>query len=89
MDEAAPGFAATVFVSVSPEEQIDTALNEFEKAVEDQPEVVVCWSMTGNQDYLLRDGIAGLPKFEKFLVEGLFKIPGVASIESSFPLRRI
>ena len=65
------------------------ALEEYEKVVEGRTEVVVCWLMTGNQDYLLRVVIAGLPKFEKFLVGGLTKIPGVASIESSFSLRRV
>ena len=44
--------------------------------------------MTGNQDYLLRVVITGLPEFEKFMVGGLTKILGVASKESSFlPLR--
>lgn len=89
LDEAALGFGVTVFVSVRLEKQIDTALEDFEKAVEVLPEVVDCWLMTGNQDYLLRVVIAGLPEFEKFLVGGLTKIPGVASIESSFPLRRV
>ena len=65
------------------------ALEEYEKVVEGRTEVVVCWLMTGNQDYLLRVVIAGLPKFEKFLVGGLTKIPGVALIESSFSLRRV
>ena len=45
---------------------------------------MVCWLMTGNQDYLLRVVIAGLPKFEKFMVGGLTKILGVSFKESSF-----
>ena len=53
------------------------------------PEVVDCWLMTGNRDYLMRIATAGLPEFEAFLVGRLTKAPGVASIESSIPLRRV
>jgi Lrp/AsnC family leucine-responsive transcriptional regulator len=89
LNEVALGFGVTVFVSVRLEKQIDTALEDFENAIADLPEVVDCWLMTGNQDYLLRVVIAGLGEFEKFLVGGLTKVPGVASIESSFPLRQV
>lgn len=89
IDEAALGYGVTVFVSVRLDKQIDTALEQFETAIADLPEVVDCWLMTGNQDYLLRVVIAGLADFEKFLVGSLTKVPGVASIESSFPLRQV
>jgi Lrp/AsnC family leucine-responsive transcriptional regulator len=45
--------------------------------------------MTGNRDYLLRISTRGLDDFERFLVGKFTKIPGVASIESSIPLRRV
>ena len=45
--------------------------------------------MTGNRDYLLRVATTGLPEFERFLVGRLTKVRGVASIESSIPLRRV
>jgi len=89
VDEEALGYGVTVFVSVRLDKQIDTALEQFEKAIAELPEVVDCWLMTGNQDYLLRVVIAGLGDFEKFLVGSLTKVPGVASIESSFPLRQV
>ncbi|WP_040324862.1 Lrp/AsnC ligand binding domain-containing protein, partial [Aurantimonas manganoxydans] len=53
------------------------------------PEVVDCWLMTGNRDYLLRIAVTGLKEFETLMIERLVKIDGVASIESSIPLRRI
>ena len=82
--EAALEFAATVFAWVRLKKKVDTASDEFEKGVEERPETVVCWLMTGNQDYLLRVVIEGLPEFEKFMVGGLTKILGVASKKSSF-----
>ena len=89
IDEAALGYAVSVFVSVKLDRQVDDALARFESAIADFPEVVDCWLMTGNRDYLLRIVTTGLSEFERLLVGKLTKVPGVASIESSIPLRRV
>lgn len=89
VDEEAMGYGFSVFVSVRLDRQMDSALAAFETAIGQLPEVVDCWLMTGNRDYLLRVATSGLREFETFLVGRLTRIPGVAAIESSIPLRRI
>ena len=89
IDEVALGYGFSVFVSVKLDKQVDEALVKFEAAIRLFPEVVDCWLMTGNRDYLLRIATAGLAEFERFLVGKFTKLPGVASIESSIPLRRV
>lgn len=89
IDEAALGFDISVFVSVQLDKQIDDALAAFESAILQFPEVVDCWLMTGNRDYLMRVVTTNLSDFETFLVGKLTKVDGVASIESSIPLRRV
>ncbi|WP_264214384.1 Lrp/AsnC family transcriptional regulator [Leisingera thetidis] len=89
IDEAALGFEVSVFVSVQLDKQIDKALEEFEAAVKLMPEVVDCWLMTGNRDYLLRIATRSLSTFETFLTGKLTKISGVSNIESSIPIRRV
>ena len=89
IDEVALGYGFSVFVSVKLDKQIDEALVKFEAAIRVFPEVVDCWLMTGNRDYLLRIATNGLAEFERFLVGKFTKLPGVASIESSIPLRRV
>ena len=89
LDEVAVGLAVSVFVSVKLERQIDEALTVFEAAVRECPEIVDCWLMTGDRDYMLRIVVPGLPEYEKFLAGTLTKIPGVSSIESSLSLRRV
>ena len=89
IDEVALGYGFSVFVSVKLDKQIDEALVKFETAIQLFPEVVDCWLMTGNRDYLLRIATNGLAEFERFLVGKFTKLPGVASIESSIPLRRV
>ena len=87
LDEKQLGFAFSVFVSVRLERQIDEELARFEARIEHLPEVVDCWLMTGNHDYLLRVVTRDIEDFEKFLVGQLTKIGGISSIESSIPLR--
>jgi Lrp/AsnC family leucine-responsive transcriptional regulator len=89
IDEVALGYGFSVFVSVKLDRQVDEALAKFEAAIRLFPEVVDCWLMTGNRDYLLRIATNGLAEFERFLVGKFTKLPGVASIESSIPLRRV
>ncbi len=89
IDEAAIGFAMSVFVFITLERQVDDALRTFEAAIMEFPEIVDCWLMTGTRDYLLRIVATGLPHYENFLTGELTKIPGVASIESSLTLRRV
>jgi len=89
IDEARIGYPVSVFVSVKLDRQVNDALEAFEAAVSDCPEVVDCWLMTGNRDYLLRVAVSGLDEFEAFLTNRLTRIPVVASIESSLPLRRV
>jgi Lrp/AsnC family leucine-responsive transcriptional regulator len=89
IDETALGYGVSVFVSVRLDRQVDEALARFESAVQAFPEVVDCWLMTGARDYLLRIATADLAEFERFLTGRLTRIPGVAAIESSIPLRRV
>ena len=89
IDEEKLGFGFSIFVSVRLDKQIDDRLVTFEQAVSRCQEVVDCWLMTGGFDYLLRIAVADLYEFERFLTRKLTKIEGVASIESSIPLRRV
>lgn len=89
IDEAGLGFEVTVFVSVQLDRQVDDALVKFETAINTFPEVVDCWLMTGNRDYMMRVVTRDLKEFEHFLVGHLTKTSGVANIESSIPLRHV
>ena len=89
IDEGRMGFGFSVFVSVRLDRQIDDRLQAFEERIRHFPEVVDCWLMTGNRDYLLRIAVADLNEFEQFLTGSLTKVDGVASIESSIPIRRV
>ncbi len=89
LEPAAVGLSVSIFVNVTLERQIEGALEGFEDAVGARPEVMECYLMTGDADYLLRIVVPDLPAYERFLMDHLTRIPGVASIKSSVSLNRV
>ncbi|HSF95432.1 MAG TPA: Lrp/AsnC family transcriptional regulator [Thermohalobaculum sp.] len=89
LDARGVGLPVNVFVSVTLEKQAEERLQEFEKAIRQRSEVVECYLMTGEADYLLRVMVPDLDGYERFLKNHLTRIPGVASIKSSFALKQV
>ena len=83
------GLPVNVFVSVTLEKQVEDWLERFEAALRDRPEVMECYLMTGEFDYLLRVVVPDLEAYEKFVLEHLTRIPGIAGIKSSFALKQV
>jgi DNA-binding Lrp family transcriptional regulator len=48
-----------------------------------------CYLMTGDADYYLRVVVADLPAYERFLMDHLTRVPGIANIRSSFALKQV
>lgn len=89
LDAEAIDLSVNVFVNVTLEKQVKERLQEFEAAVRRRPEVLECYLMTGESDYLLRVVVPDLASYERFLKEHLTRVPGVASIKSSFALNQV
>lgn len=65
------------------------AFDDFKDAVQTWPEVVACFSMTGDADYLMRVQVRDLNHFSRFVMDKLLKYPGVLDVRSGFALERI
>jgi len=89
LDQKAVGLPVSVFVSIKLERQRAEQLDRFGEAIADWPEVMECYLMTGQFDYLLRVVCADLGAYEAFIREKLTRVDGVASIESSFALGQV
>ena len=88
-DETRLGGGMSVFISVTLERQTEEALKLFEERVARVPEVMSCFLMTGDADYLLRILVADLASYQRFLLDTLTRIPGVAHIQSSFAIKPV
>ena len=89
VDQNTVGLPVSVFVNVRLEKQIEQALEIFEETVQNWSEVMECYLMTGDSDYLLRVVASDLAAYERFLMDKLTRVPGVASINSSFALKQV
>jgi DNA-binding Lrp family transcriptional regulator len=83
------GLDLNVFISISLKEQSKEALAKFEQRIAEHDEVMECYLMTGDSDYLIRVAIADMGSLEKFILEQLTPIPGVEKIRSSFALKQV
>lgn len=89
VDQAKAGLPVNVFVNITLMHQDLTELKAFEEAVQEIPEVMECYLMTGEHDYVLRVVVADVNDYERIHQKYLTRLPGVARVNSSFALRTV
>jgi Lrp/AsnC family transcriptional regulator, leucine-responsive regulatory protein len=89
LDPIKIGASVSVFIQVTLEKQTESQLDIFEAAVARFPEVMECYLMTGDSDYLLRVVVSDTLALQHFIVDRLSKTRGVANIRSSFALKQV
>jgi DNA-binding Lrp family transcriptional regulator len=83
------GLGLNVFINISLKEQSKSALAEFEQRIAEHDEVMECYLMTGESDYLIRVVVSDMAALERFILEQLTPIPGIEKIRSSFALKQV
>jgi Lrp/AsnC family leucine-responsive transcriptional regulator len=83
------GLGLLAYVSVKLEKRGKMPVDQFARAVESWPEVIACYSMTGDMDYLMRVQVEDLEHYSRFIMDKLLKQPGVIDIRTNFVLERI
>ncbi len=89
IDPAAIGYTETVIVQVTLESHNDETLDAFGKALEEIPEVLEAFLISGDYDYHIRIAVRDTRDYERLLRERLYRIPGIRHSKSSFVLRRL
>jgi Lrp/AsnC family leucine-responsive transcriptional regulator len=88
-DAKALGLGLNVFINISLKEQSKQALAAFEERIAEHDEVMECYLMTGDSDYLIRVVVADIAALERFILDQLTPIPGIEKIRSSFTLKQV
>ncbi|WP_194720552.1 Lrp/AsnC family transcriptional regulator [Noviherbaspirillum malthae] len=90
------GLGLLAYVNVRLEKHSDlpatggrSPLADFSASVANWPEVVACYAMTGDLDYLLRVHVEDMEHFSRFMMETLLRHPAVTDVKSSFALQKI
>ena len=88
LNQIAIGRPTNVFVEVTLHDQSEDSLATFEAAVAEYPDVMECYLMSGDADYLLRVVAADTTDFER-VHKLLGRLPKLAHTRSSFVLRTV
>ncbi len=89
LDRKKAGLNAMIFAQVKLSSQGRSNLAEFSDAIQSFPEVLDCYVLMGNVDFLLRIVAADIDAYEKFFFEKLSTLSGVQEITSSIALSEI
>ena len=89
LDPNKVGLPVTVFIQVTLDHQVKKELDDFAKQVTSWPEVMECYLMTGEFDYLIRVVTPDLQSYQEFLDQRLTQFKGINHVKSSFSLKPI
>jgi len=89
VSQSKAGLPGDVLVHIGLHREEQSELAAFEEAVRNIPEVMECYLMTGEFDYLLRVVVADMADFERIHKDNLTRLPGVARVNSSVAIRTV
>ena len=89
LDAQAVGMGQCLFAHVRLEKHTEESTEKFVAAVRSRPEVMECFAVTGDFDYILRIVESDVAAYDAFLRTFLFKLPGIAQVQSNLSLREI
>jgi Lrp/AsnC family transcriptional regulator, leucine-responsive regulatory protein len=83
------GLAMQAFVEITLSNQGQEAMEQFEEAALGFEEILSCHLLSGEADYMLRIAARDLDHFDRIHRKALAKLPGVATMKSSFSIREV
>ena len=83
------GHSVLVLVHITLQGQSANMLSDFEEAVQKIPQVLACFLLAGENDYLLRVAARDVTDFGRIHSEYLSALPHVQRMESNFVLRQV
>ena len=89
LDPEALHLSVNVFVHVTLRNHQENGLTLLEEAVQDIPQIVECYTVSGDRDFLLRVVVSDVSAYEHLLKHTLINLPGVDNLSSTFALRQV
>jgi Lrp/AsnC family transcriptional regulator len=83
------GRSVNVLCQVRMHRQTTDARDEFERFIRSREEIVECYAMSGEWDYLLRIAVKDVADYDRFIRQGVLAHASVANAASNFALRQI
>ena len=89
VEENSVALGIKAMIQVSLVRQKDNAISNFKKHIDKSDEIVECYQVTGNYDYLLKVVVKDIPSFEKLIGEKLSKIPDIGQMQTNVILSEV
>lgn len=89
LDPQKLGIGVSVFVEISMERHDPKSLEAFEQAVQGLPNILECYSISGDRDYIVRVSVESIEMYEGFLKSKLLSLPNIASVNSRFTMKKV
>jgi Lrp/AsnC family transcriptional regulator len=89
LDREAVGLDVVVLLQVRLKQHDERTLLDFEKRVQQQPEIMDCYSVAGDHDYFLRIVCKSAKDYEVLLKKTLLHLPGIGSVNSHFAMNEV
>jgi len=89
LDREKLGLSICVLANVSLVRHSEGAVEQFERLVASQREIIECHAITGEADYVIKVVAADMKAYDAFLQQHIFKLPGVSSVRSNVVLREV
>ena len=78
-----------VIAHVTLEDHHEEAVASFAAVVQDRPEIMECYALSGTSDYMLKIRAKDVEDYDAFMTHNLMRNPHVRTVVSSFVLREL
>lgn len=89
LDKQKLGLHLTIFCKVTLQNHSQEHMERFETQVQAQKEVIECFQIAGDFDYLLKVVLPNMAAYQKFMIEKIAHLPNVQKIQSSFVMNEV
>jgi len=83
------GLPLLSFCQVSLKEHSEELISRFQKQVQEIEEIVSCYHIAGDHDYLLEIRTQSMEAYQDFIIKKLARIPNVTNVSSSFVMGEV
>ena len=89
LNEKALGYTLTALIYIAMDAHTPERFERFEAEIRQMPEVMECYSVSGDADYFLRVVAPDLQAFSELMMKRVLRLPGVAHIKSNIALQKV
>ena len=89
VDRNKVGLQSCMFTQISLDRHSATMVDTFIQAVKDTPEILACYEVTGDADFLLKIVVPSPESYDDFMHRFFFNLPGVRQTRTIVALKEI